>query len=313
MMTMAKRLSAVLLAGGTVAACEVSVSISSTTNDGGTDDAGLTDADLAEDNDGHAACDELHSDPRWTYEEIEITGPSHWGSLTSQDGAVAYPACASTAMQQSPIIIPNGDAGALEPGVFALGTELAWSAMATVRATHHNGHTWLAALDPTQSRFAVGASTFELRQVHFHSPAEHAIGNVEYPLEAHFVHLDLSPGAQPFASVVAVMFEEGEEDNAELEKVWPKFDKCPQEVATDVTGVSLDLPKLLPSDRTYISYDGSLTTPPCSFTVKFHVVLTPLKASRRQIEMFEQAVDRNDRPHQTVLESTLISHHPHTP
>lgn len=312
--SMARGLAAMLVVTGAAMACTASVEVSAISET----DAGDAEPDDAQDAGGEDAgpprCEVLEHDPRWSYEESEMGGPSKWGDLTLADGAIAYPACANAGVQQSPIALPDVD-GAVDAGLpsepFALGTELRWSSEAAVRATHHNGHTWQAAFDPAQSGLTVGATSFALHQFHFHAPAEHAVGGEEHPLEVHFVHLDPTPGAQPFAAVVAVMFDEGEEDNPELEKVWPRFAECPQEIATPVSGVTLDLTKLLPEDRSYLSYDGSLTTPPCSVTVKFHVLLEPLKASKRQIARFQAAVHKNDRPHQPILESTVIALHPH--
>jgi len=289
-------------------ACSVEVTTGAT--DAGTPgegDGGHSDA--AHDG-GHGECEELGHDPHWSYEESETVGPEFWGELKLKDGAVAFPDCASKTKQQSPISIPaleTVDAGSLGAGPFKLGTELQWKDGATVKNLHHNGHTWLAGMDRTQNKLMVDTTAYELAQFHFHAPAEHNIGNKEYPLEAHFVHVNPTASAQPFAAVVGVMFEESAEDNAELAKVWSKFDKCPHETAKDVSSVTVDLTKLLPANRTYVQYDGSLTTPPCSMTVRFHVLVEPIKASKKQIDALKEAVGKNDRPHQPILSSTSVS------
>ncbi len=313
---------AVLVAvlGAGLGACTVELTNGPT--DGGSE--GVGDATTSKDgslSDG-GACEELRHDPHWTYEESEMEGPQNWGTLKTKDGGVAFPECASTTKQQSPIAIPApasasdsgaDGGGALTTGPFKLGAELSWSATSTIKSLHHNGHTWLAGLDRTQNKLTVGTTPYELAQFHFHAPAEHAIGGKEYPLEAHFVHVNPTAGAQPFAAVVGVMFEESETDNAELAKIWTKFDKCPHETPKDVSGISVDLNKLLPEKRTYVQYDGSLTTPPCSVAVRFHIILEPIKASKKQIEALTQAVGRNDRPHQPVLGGTSVSLHAATP
>lgn len=276
--------------------------------DGGTSETDASREDSGHDG-GHGECAELGHDPHWSYEESETVGPEFWGELKLKDGAVAFPDCASTTKQQSPISIPaieTVDSGVLAPGTFKLGTELQWKDGATVKSLHHNGHTWLAGMDRSQ-KLVVDTTAYELAQFHFHAPAEHNIGNKEYPLEAHFVHVNPTANGQPFAAVVGVMFEESAEDNAELAKVWSKFDKCPHETAKDVSGVTVDLTKLLPANRSYVQYDGSLTTPPCSMTVRFHVLVEPIKASKKQIEALKEAVGKNDRPHQPILSSTNVS------
>jgi carbonic anhydrase len=48
-------------------------------------------------------------------------------------------------------------------------------------------------------------------------------------------------------------------------------------------GSVLDFSDVLPSDTTHITYPGSLTTPPCTQGVLWHVMQTPLTISRGQV------------------------------
>jgi len=251
------------------------------------------------------ACAPLLAEPPWTYSAEDPKGPSHWGNIQYDDSAPAYPDCANESVQQSPIAIPTS------PSItapFQLGNELAWSRAANVQSLRNDGHTWVAAFDPSQNTLSVGGTPYTLAQFHLHARSEHTIGGNEYPLEAHFVHLNPS-GAQPFAVVLAVMFEESDEDNEELAKIWPKFSACPQATPTPVAGITLDLPKLLPEHRTYVSYDGSLTTPPCTAAARFYVFLDPIKASKSQVHKMMDAVGQNNRPIQPVVGGTQIAIH----
>lgn len=311
--------SALLVLG--IAACTVTTDDPEVTP---TDDAGASDArdDGHADHDagdgGHGACP--HTEHAWSYEESESTGPVHWKDLKGSDGKLLYEACGGTydggAIQQSPIALTTMglDAGAA-PFELGLGAELAWTASAPVTSLWNNGHTWQAGFGGLPLALtANGGTVYALRQAHFHAPAEHAIDGKEHPLEMHFVHV--APGgnafeAAPFAAVVGVMFDEDPtgKDNAELAKIWDKFAACEQEKDEPVEGITLDLTALLPADRTYVRYDGSLTTPPCSVTVRFHVLTTPLLASKKQIDALTKAVGRNDRPHQPLLGTTSVTLH----
>ena len=58
----------------------------------------------------------------------------------------------------------------------------------------------------------------------------------------------------------------------------------------------LDLNALLPQDRRYYTYMGSLTTPPCSEGVLWLVMQQPVPMSAQQIDIFSRLYPMNARP-----------------
>jgi carbonic anhydrase len=60
--------------------------------------------------------------------------------------------------------------------------------------------------------------------------------------------------------------------------------------------VTLHVDDLLPRDRRYYRYEGSLTTPPCSEGVHWLVMVEPVELSRQQIEAFRSVMEVNNRP-----------------
>ena len=48
-------------------------------------------------------------------------------------------------------------------------------------------------------------------------------------------------------------------------------------------GKLLDFATLLPPDRSYLTYTGSLTTPPCTEGVTWHVLTQPVTISLSQV------------------------------
>ena len=123
-----------------------------------------------------------------------------------------------------------------------------------------------------------------LIQVHFHTPAEHAFDGSRYPLVAHFVHAT-DDGK---LGVLGVMFSEGAA-NPELQKIVDGAGRG------SGTGVQLDLTDLVPNDLHVYRYMGSLTTPPCSEGVNWHVADRPLTASAAQIRAMESALGPSAR------------------
>ena len=64
---------------------------------------------------------------------------------------------------------------------------------------------------------------------------------------------------------------------------------------------------LLPRDRSYYRYMGSLTTPPCSEGVNSFVLTQPITVSAEQVEWFAKAVGENARPLQALNNRLLLS------
>ena len=58
----------------------------------------------------------------------------------------------------------------------------------------------------------------------------------------------------------------------------------------------LDLSRLLPQDRSYFTYMGSLTEPPCTVGVLWMVMRQPVLLSRDQIAIFAKLHPMNARP-----------------
>ncbi len=133
---------------------------------------------------------------------------------------------------------------------------------------------------------------YKLLQFHYHTKSEHTIDGKYYPIEVHFVH---QHSASEFA-VLGVMFEEGKE-NPLLTKY---LDKFPKTKGTYKSEDMMDLLSLFPKNKSYFNYQGSLTTPPCSEVVNWHLLKTPLTASKAQIEQFSKIMDSNFRPIQPL-------------
>ena len=53
---------------------------------------------------------------------------------------------------------------------------------------------------------------------------------------------------------------------------------------------------LLPPERSYFSYPGSLTTPPCTEEVDWFVMAEPVEVDAALIDRFRQVLGQNVRP-----------------
>lgn len=220
--------------------------------------------------------------PHWAYEGAE--GPEHWGELDPK-----FSACA-IGKNQSPVNLTNPTSAKLDP--------LRFEYKAQGYQVVNNGHT--IQVDFAEgSSISVGGHQFGLKQFHVHSPSENQINGKSFPMEAHFVHADDKGNL----AVVAVMFEEGKA-NAELGKAWQVM---PKEAGGKVALVKNILASaIMPKDKSYYRFSGSLTTPPCTEGVIWLVLKYPVTVSKEQIEEFTHVMHHhNNRPVQP-LNSRLI-------
>ena len=140
----------------------------------------------------------------------------------------------------------------------------------------------------------VGGDRFDLLQFHFHTPSEHLITGEQFPMEVHFVHRHQETGN---LGVLGVMVVEGEA-NGVLAPIWKHLDDEPG--LHEETDQIVHPERLLPDDLSYSRYMGSLTTPPCSEGVHWHVLQESIEASAEQIAAFTEAFGQNARPFQPI-------------
>ncbi|MCE2573641.1 carbonic anhydrase [Motilimonas eburnea] len=215
------------------------------------------------------------NDHNWSYRGD--TGPKFWGEIsrTCQQG-----------QQQSPIDILDATPARLD--------DIEWDYEHKLQNIVNNGHTVQINLQPG-SEIEFQDRDYQLKQVHFHTPSENHVKGKSYPFEAHLVH---SNKAGELA-VVAVFFEQGEANPA-LTSLWQAMPMHPGEKVS-LKKVQIDLNDLLPKQRSYYHFLGSLTTPPCSEGVKWLVMQQPITASEQQIAAFKLALpSANNRPIQAL-------------
>jgi carbonic anhydrase len=209
----------------------------------------------------------------WSYSGDD--GPEHWGQLDE-----AYELCGA-GKRQSPVDLAEHNA------IGDLMVSVDWDPAPL--NLQNNGKTVQANFQ-RGSYMTSGTRVFNLVQVHFHTPSEHTLDGETYPLVAHFVHAT----DEGELGVLGVLFERGDA-NPELQKLIEAARDAGAE-ARDVEGVEIDPNGMLPDELEVYRYMGSLTTPPCSESVHWHVVEDTVTASGRQIRALENLMGMNARP-----------------
>merc|ERR1719247_1019326 len=226
----------------------------------------------------------------WSYEDTVV-----WGRVSKT--------CAGEA--QSPVNIKPREIAGIGEDVFAQYAK--YSALPD-RQLRNTGHA--LQVDGNFGRVTIGKDSYDMLRMSLHIPSEHQIDGENHAGELHLVHQ--KPGAEGNDAmlVVAVLFELGVEENGLLNQLGFRAD-LPEEKASipDVVDLGPTLAPALNGD--FYHYDGSLTEPPCSETVKWFVLAKPLRITQRQVDLFKARFpgDGNNRPAFDLGKRRIVKNH----
>lgn len=213
----------------------------------------------------------------WSYEGK--TGPVNWGRLDP-----SYRACAD-GRAQSPIDIRHAHLNkALQPIEFHY--------IAGGVTLENNGHTVLVRVHPG-SYIVFGGVRYDLIGYDFHHPSEESVNGrlTDMDVELHHQSAD-----GKIAIIEARLVEDIDSPNATMALLWeslPPTAGDSRKVTAMVSAMGL-----LPADRSYWTYTGSLTTPPCTEGVRWFVMQSPVTVSQQQYRAFTALFGINSRPAQ---------------
>jgi carbonic anhydrase len=129
-------------------------------------------------------------------------------------------------------------------------------------------------------------SRYRFYQVHWHSPSENMIDGKQFAMEAHYVHQLDDPrlvGSNERLGVIALMYELSDVCNPDLEQFWARLPMTPGDAAfSEVVDAGSWLAPLLSGG--YYSWNGSLTTPPCTEGVSWNLLKRPSFVCQAQLD-----------------------------
>lgn len=205
------------------------------------------------------------------------TGPLGWGKLDS-----AFRAC-SEGHEQSPIDIRGAHLNkALQPIEFHY--------LAGGVTLENNGNNIIIHVHPG-SYIVAGGTRYDLEEFLFHHPGEEAVKGKITDMDVQLVH----KSAEGKVAIVAARLTIDRGDpNAVMATLWQHLPTKPGETQT-VTDL-INPGGLLPADRGYWTYMGSLTAPPCTEGVRWFVMEQPISMSLGQLRAFAAIFRLNSRP-----------------
>ena len=229
-------------------------------------------ADAKADDHGKPGEKTAHAGPHWDYEGE--MGPENWGK--------EFPTCAK-GKSQSPLDIK----GPFEKVKMSIAPDYKNGQLKVL----NNGHTIQVNVEPG-SKVRIDGKPYELLQFHFHKPSEELIDGKPAAMVIHFVHKN----AEGQLAVIGVLLKEGNE-NPGIKTIWSNL---PATAGAEVTPdkVMFNPANLLPPEFDFYTYEGSLTTPPCTEKVKFFIMKSQVNIGRDQVGAFP--FKKNARPVQPL-------------
>jgi carbonic anhydrase len=218
-------------------------------------------------------------DKGWSYSGK--TGPANWAKV-EKDAA----AC-SEGMAQSPIDIPDAK---VRKGDFPT---ILFNYKPSPLTVVDDGHEIVVKFAPG-SAITLEGGRFELVSLNFHKPAEHKVDGKTHAMEAHLVHR--APDGK--TATLALFIDPGK-DNPAIKQIAANL---PQGKGHEnsVSSVTINPLQLLPDNKDYYGYKGSLTQPPCTENVEWVILKSPITMSSDEIARLSRAYPMNARPVQPI-------------
>ncbi|XP_060535393.1 carbonic anhydrase isoform X2 [Cylas formicarius] len=216
-------------------------------------------------------------------------GPEKW--------AQCFPEAAGA--RQSPVDIRHVDLKKLNAN-----RKLEWRYIPeNTKAVINPGYGWKVAVDGDGSQLTGGPleGRYVLEQFHCHwgesndEGSEHTINGKKFAGEIHLVHWNATK-YKSFAeavkhpdglAVLGVFLKPGKK-HLELDKIVKQLGYVEFRGQSAKILVPLSPASLIPEDSGYYTYQGSLTTPPCSECVIWIVFKEPVEVSQEQLDAFRR-------------------------
>ncbi|UII34585.1 carbonic anhydrase family protein [Fulvivirga ulvae] len=238
---------------------------------------------IEEQQEKQASAAEAGEKKEWSYGGE--TGPDHWAEFEKGDCGGKF---------QSPVdILQTETDSTLQP------LDIHYSKSTKIHEVVNNGHSIQYNFD-AGDYITLNGEKYELKQFHFHELSEHTIKGVHFPMVIHLVHVSESGKYAVFA-VMAVESEINSPAFQFLDGYLP--------LAVDEkkgVNATFNMNDVIPQQKQYYAYTGSLTTPPCTEGVQWFIFKQPLSVSLKMINDLRELMPVNNYRNVQPLNGRVI-------
>jgi carbonic anhydrase len=221
----------------------------------------------------HMLIGEQRCAPEFTYDEGPL-GPSHW------------PGQCTAGRMQAPINIERAEALRIDD------LTIKYEPTDLDIVNDCNEYRILVKF-PDNYWLRVGKKPYNLAELHFRAPGENAVNGTRPRMSIQFVHY--SPEGVFLLIEVPVV---AGKEHPVIKTVWEHIPAPGHE--NRVTGVKINPADLLPADRSFYRFPGSLTTPLCTEVATWFVMKHPIELSEAQIAEYTRHYRNTARPLQPL-------------
>jgi carbonic anhydrase len=221
----------------------------------------------------HMTMGEEKCDPKFTYDEGPL-GPSHWPELCN------------TGKMQAPIDIQHAERLRIDDLKFNYQS-------ADLDIINDCNRYRILVKFPDNYWLTVGKKPYFLSELHFREPGENAVNGKRPRMSIQFAHF--SP--EGVFLIIEVPVVAGKE-NPVIKTLWEHVPAPGKE--NKVEGVKINSMDLLPADRSFYRFPGSLTTPICNEVTNWYVMKNPIELSEVQIAEYTKHYHNTARPLQPL-------------
>ncbi len=221
-------------------------------------------------------------DPQFTYEDGP-KGPGHWEGVCT------------TGQMQAPIDIKDPEQIPIPP---LPPMQFSYAPADLDMVNDCNNYT-IKLRFPKNYWFKYRRKPYRLSEIRFREPGETAVNGKRPPMALQFVHL----APETTILIIEVPVVVGKE-NQVIKKLWEHIPQGGKEYKP--AAAKINPMDLLPVDRSYYRFPGSLTTPICNEGVQWFVMKHPIEMSKAQIDKYRKYYHDTARPLQPLNGRPLV-------